>query len=246
MLVCGHCGYRARVGYHGTDGRYPGYVCGHLSAEGLAHRNCFAVSVRNIDPAVVQLVLGMLTAEHLDAATKVVEIIEQEDQAIEQQWKLRTERARYEAKRAERQYDACEPENRVVARTLEKRWNEKIEELERIEREHEQARRTKRQELTDIDRQRIRALANDLPRLWAAKTTTDRDRKLLLRILVKEIGLKAVDVPKRLLHVRLLWQSGAVTDIEIDRVGPGGGPPRRAEPLRWRIVETPSTVSPLA
>jgi hypothetical protein len=191
----------------------------------------------------VALVLGMLTAERLDAATKVADLIEQEDEAVEQQWKLRVERARYEAKRAERQYDACDPDNRVVARTLEKRWNEKLEELERVEREHEQARRGRRLELTDLDRQRVRALADDLPRLWAAKTTTDRDRKLLLRVLIKEIGIRAIDVPTRILRVRLLWQSGAVTDVEIDRVGSGGGPKRHVQPPRWRVVETTSTIT---
>jgi hypothetical protein len=235
-----------QVAYNGTGGRYPSYRCDRLAGEGVTHRDCFSISVRNIDPAVVDIVLGMLTAERLDAATKVAEIIEQEEAGLEQQWKLRLERARYECKRAERQYDACDPENRVVARTLEKRWNDKLEEVERLEREYEEARRGRRLELTDLDRQRIATLAGDMRRLWSATTTTDRDRKLLLRVLLKEIGIRAVEVPRQILKLRLLWQSGAATDIEIDRVGKGGKPERHTRPPRWRLIETTANPTPVA
>ena len=246
LLVCGHCGHRVQVGYHGTSGRYPSYRCARLASEGISHRSCFTISVRNIDPAVVDTVFGMLTAERLDAATRVCEIIEQEEAGLEQQWKLRLERAHYEGKRAERQYDACDPENRVVARTLEKRWNEKLEEIERLEREYEEARRRRRLELTDLDRQRIAALASDLRRLWSADTTTHRDRKLLLRVLLKEIGIRAIEVPRPVIKLRLLWQMGATTDLEVDRAGPGGTPHRHAKLPRWRLIETTSNPAPMA
>lgn len=246
MLVCGHCGHRVQIAYNGMNGRYPSYRCVRLASEGVTHQSCFTISVRNVDPAVVDIVLGMLTAERLDAATKVAEIIEQEEAGLEQQWKLRLERARYEGKRAERQYDACDPENRVVARTLEKRWNDKLEEIERLEREYEESRRGRRVELSDLDRQRIAALAGDMRRLWSAATTSDRDRKLLLRVLLKDIGIRAVEVPRQTIKLRLLWQSGAATDIEIDRVGTGGRGERHARPPRWRLIETTGNPVPVA
>ena len=83
-------------------------------------------------------------------------------------------------------------------------------------------------------------------RLWSAKTTTDRDRKLLLRVLLKEIGIRAIEVPRQMLKLRLLWQSGAATDIEIDRVGTGGRNERHARPPRWRLIETTANPTPVA
>jgi hypothetical protein len=145
---------------------------------------------------------------------------------------LRLERARYEARRAERQYDACDPDNRVVARTLETRWNEKLVEIEKLEREFEEIRRQKRIELNDVDRQRILQLANDLPRLWNANATTDRDRKLLLRILIKEVSARAVDVPNAL-RLRVLWHTGAIWEIQVER--PIN---RRYGRASWRLLST--------
>jgi DNA invertase Pin-like site-specific DNA recombinase len=233
LLLCGRCGRRLTVGYHGQDGRYPYYRCDRLRQAALGEV-CINITHRNVDPPVVELVLGTLTREQLGAATQVRELVEQEDEALKRQWALRLERARYEARLAERQYDACDPENRVVARTLETRWNEKLVELEKLEHEYEQLRRRERAELTDLDRQRILELADDLPKLWRAPTTTDRDRKLLLRLLVQEISIRALDVPKSVLRLSVLWHTQAVTEIEVEP--PGRGDRRRK--LRWSLVAT--------
>jgi hypothetical protein len=167
-----------------------------------------------------------------------VEILEQEDAALNQQWKLRIERTQYEAKRAERQYDACEPDNRVVARTLETRWNEKLADVERLEREHQELKQRRRLELNDIDRQRILDLANDLPKLWRSEKTTDRDRKVLLRMLLQEVGVTQIEVPRHVLRLRLLWHTQAVTDIEVDLPAPG----KRPSSPTWRVIGTTAPV----
>ncbi len=232
LLRCGRCGHPLQVRYLGQRGRYPQYQCQHLLYEGRAKETCIAISSRFVDGPVVELVLQALTRENLQAATSVVAIVEQQDAALEQQWRLRLERARYEARRAERQYDACDPENRVVARTLETRWNEKLVEIEKLEREFEEIRRQKRIEISDVDRQRIMQLADDLPRLWNAKETTDRDRKLLLRILVKEVSVRVVDVPN-VIRLRLLWHTGAIWEIEAERA-----PRRRVGHVNWRLLST--------
>lgn len=178
------------------------------------------------------MVLAALTREQLEAGPKVAEQLEREDTAVEQQWKLRLERARYEAKRAERQYDACEPENRVVARTLETRWNDALAELEKLEREHQRFVERRRSELTEIDRRRIMELSNDIPKLWRAEATTERERKMLLRILVKDVGVTALDVPRRLVRLKILWHTQAVTEIEVERSRPGS----RNKPINWRTI----------
>jgi DNA invertase Pin-like site-specific DNA recombinase len=217
IVLCGRCGSRLTIRYAGQDGRYASYNCSRLQAEALDDKGCLHVQSRYVDDPVVELVLDALTRDRLLDATKVVEIVEQQDVAIEQQWKLRLERARYEAKRAERQYDACDPDNRVVARTLETRWNEKLVEVERLEKEYEELRTAKRLELSELERRRILELTKDLPRLWKEKTTTSRDRKLLLRMLIRDVSVRSVDVPRPSLRIKVLWHTQAVTEIDVDR-----------------------------
>ena len=240
LLLCGHCGQRLAVRYRGQDGRYATYACTRQLAEGLGPY-CVVLQSRNLDEPIVDLVLRTLTRDALEDATRVVEIIEQQDAALEQQWRLRLERARYEAKRAERQYDACEPENRVVTRTLEARWNERLVEAERLEHEYQELQKSRRFELSDIDRQRVLQLADDLPRLWRAKTTTNRDRKLLLRLLIKEVSVRQIDVPRPTLRVKVLWHTRAITELEVDRLGSGGRPKK---PVIARVLGTTTEEAP--
>jgi hypothetical protein len=102
---------------------------------------------------------------------------------------LRLERAHYEADRAFRQYDAAEPENRLVARTLEKRWNEKLQQLAELEEAYLLAHQVERLELTTGQRQQILQLANDIPTLWHASSTTNQERKEILGLLIKQVAL---------------------------------------------------------
>jgi DNA invertase Pin-like site-specific DNA recombinase len=236
LLMCGRCSQRVYTRYCGQNGRYASYLCQRLQNQGLDD-GCLHTSARVLEEPVVGLLFQVITREHLERATRVVEIIEQQDAALEQQWRLRLERARYDAKRAERQYDACDPDNRVVASTLEKRWNDRLVELEQLEGDYEEVRKSRRLETSDVERQRILQLADDLPRLWQATTTSDRDRKLLLRLLFQQISVRPVDVPRRALRVQVLWHSQAVSELEIEK-------PRRGESrgrIRYRIL---STVAP--
>ncbi len=239
LLLCGHCGGRINVRYAGQNGRYVNYVCQKLKVEALSNSTCLCVAARYLETPIVELVMRMLTRERLIDATNVIDAIDEQDQSLDKQWTLRLERARYEAKRAERQFDACDPDNRNVARTLEKRWNEKLAAVEELEHEYEAFKASKRSALSDLDRQRIIQLAADLPRLWRSSSTTDRDRKLLLRSLVKDVSVRKIDVPKSALRVQVLWQTGAVTDLEIDQVGAGD----RRRSIPYKVLETRSLVA---
>jgi hypothetical protein len=238
MLLCGRCSAHLDTLHTGTNGRYVAYACRPLLL-GQKTAGCLRVPGRYVDGPVVAHVLCALNKDNLEAATRVVQILEEEDAALNQQWKLRIERAQYEAKRAERQYDACDPDNRIVARTLETRWNEKLAEVERLEREHEELKQRRRLELNDIDRQRILGLADDLPKLWRSDKTTDRDRKVLLRMLLQEVGVTKIDVPRHVLRLRLLWHTQAVTDIEVDLPMPGTS----QKTPKWRVVATTAPAS---
>lgn len=234
LLLCGHCGVRMHVRYAGQNGKYPAYHCRQLEQAAIGEP-CLLVTAHNVDRPIVEVVLDMLTRERLVDATKVVELVDEQRAALDRQWQLRLERARYDAKRAERQYDACEPDNRVVARTLEKRWNERLAELERLDSEYEDFKRARTVDLSDIDRQRVLALAADLPRLWRASTTDDRERKMLLRMLIKDVSVRKVDVPSPSLRAKILWHTHAVTELDIER--PGRGSNRRTK-FAYRILST--------
>jgi hypothetical protein len=119
---------------------------------------------------------------HVDLSLAVLKEVERQGTEIDRQWKLRLERARYEAGRAERHYKAVEPENRLVARSLETQWNQKLEELAQVEREYEDARRGRKLVLDADDRKAVMALAKDVSKVWSAPTTKAADRKQLLRV----------------------------------------------------------------
>jgi hypothetical protein len=141
---------------------------------------------------------------------------------------LRRERLTYDARLAERRYKAVDPDNRVVARTLERDWNEKLRELERFENDYQAARRAHKLDLSEEDRARVLALAKDLPRVWDAPTTTHAERKNLLRMLVKEVVLSPIEAPVRSTRIQVVWKTGAVTEVTVNRprssISPGTSP----------------------
>src|SRR5262249_36145713 len=130
-------------------------------------------------------------------------------------WRLGVERARYEAQRAERRYKACDAENRLVARGLETEWEDRLRDLAAAEnelRQREQQQAAYR--LTPEESQRLRTLGVDLRQVWTAPTTTDRDRKELLRTLLEEVIIAIAETPPSA-QVRLRWKGGATTLLEI-------------------------------
>ncbi len=134
-----------------------------------------------------------------------------ETHGLQRHWQLRLERARYEAQRAERQYQAVEPENRLVARNLERQWETALRTVEQLEHEHETWRRQQTVTVTAADRAAILALGQDLPALWHAPTTTPADRKRLLRLVVRE-ALLDQHRGRGQVWRQINWQTGAQTE----------------------------------
>jgi DNA invertase Pin-like site-specific DNA recombinase len=214
LALCGRCGRRMQPRYRSN--KPSGYECSNRNAGGTF---CWYVPARYVDEKFTQVFLDAVTPPELDLSLAVLKEVEHQAGDLDRQWKLRIERARYEAERAERQYNEVEPENRVVARTLETRWNEKLEELGRIEREHDEARRARKLDLTDADRTAVRALAENLPKVWRATTTTQAERKQIVRMLVESVALSPIEVPKPQTRIRILWKTGAVTEALAARAG---------------------------
>jgi DNA invertase Pin-like site-specific DNA recombinase len=217
LVVCGRCGRRMSVS-HGSH--YLRYQCCRAQID-YAVPLCQAFPVAHLDPAVTALFLEAVRPAAIETALAAFAALERERQALDHQWQLRLERARYEAQRAQRQYDAIEPENRLVARTLETRWNTALQALEQLEQEYAAVRRTELLPLDAADQQLVRHLAEDLPALWHAATTTDVDRKRMLRLVITEVMLR-VDARERRAEVTVVWSGGATTQHAV-----------RCPPLGW-------------
>src|SRR5262249_28363537 len=147
-------------------------------------------------------------------------------EALAKQWHLRRERARYETERAARQYQACEPENRLVARELERRWEEALKEQRQLEEEHESWQRWAPSRLSTEDEQAIRSLAADLRALWEAETTTRADRQRIAKLLLERV-IVTVDKASEKVDVQLHWIGGLVRSHVVSR--PVMGYRQRAE-----------------
>lgn len=211
LMLCGRCGRRMTVS-HGRA--YRRYECRRAQLD-YAAPPCQAFPVRHLDAAVGSVFLQAVQPAALEATLQAFAALERERLDLDRHWQLRLERARYEAERAQRQYDAVEPENRSVARSLEARWNTALEALEKLQREYTIVQRTDLLPLGDADRENVQRLAADLPALWHAATTTPVDRKRLLRLVVTEVTV-TTQPEQRSAAFRILWCGGAITEHGVN------------------------------
>jgi len=228
MVACGGCGRAMSVIYSSAGAAYD---CSHSRSNHCKTPACRAVAARLIDAAVGERVLAAVAPESvalaLAASDEVTERRGRSTRALE----LQVEGARYEAARAERAFHLCEPENRLVARSLEQRWEEKLKAL--IEAEATLA-AAQAALVPLLPRSELEALASDLPRLWAAPTTLAKDRKRLMRTLVAEVTLISEPGPR--VRVGIRWRTGASDELTVWRSVPRSTPPAAVD-LARRLCE---------
>ena len=214
LLLCGNCGHALTVRYRGNGGIYPTYQCNVLRREGLATKSCMVFSCGLLDGVIVEEMLKALQPAELELALAALHELESRDQSILRQWQMRLERAEYEVALAERRYQEVDPANRLVAGTLERRWNDALVHLEDLKKEAAEFQRQEAHVATPEQKAQVLALARDLPRLWHAPTTESKDRKRMLRLLIKDITVEKPANQKQLLvHIR--WQGGACSDVSV-------------------------------
>ncbi len=213
LVVCGHCGRRLHIAYQGTNAT-PRYYCDGSQLNAGRALQCLNIGGVGIDQAVSHAFLEALTPAALEATTLAVEQLESNHDAALSQWRLEVERARYEAERAERQYKAVDPENRLVARGLEKEWETRLQTLAKVEAELFRREQQRPRALTEEEQKRIHTLGSDLRLVWTAPTTSDRDRKELLRTLLEEVILK-VERTESHADLTLRWRGGMTTKIDL-------------------------------
>ena len=220
MVYCGLCGRKMSVQNRAVkENRSPSYVCGRGYQDG-EEKSCQCMTSRPIDAAVVEVFLAAVSPISLQVATQVIDQVEQDLISQRRQRDLQLEQARYEARLAQRQYDAVDPSNRLVAAELERRWNEKLERVAELERAFARAERDAEWNLTTEERSAITELSRDLPAIWSAETTTNQERKQLLRIAIESVQVDGISETGQV-EVQIRWRSGTVTSLSVKRTAPG-------------------------
>src|SRR5580698_1950614 len=222
IATCGHCGRRLHTHYRGRNST-PGYHCaGKDIVEGRG-QYCLTTGGLAIERAVAKAFLETVTPAAVEAMRLTVEQLQTNHDAALSQWRLEVERTRYEAEKAARRYRAVEPENRLVARGLETEWESRLHDLSAAEAELRRREQQRPGRLAPEQLQRLQTLGSDIRQVWDAATTTDRDRKELLRTLLEEVVLNLKRAEGRA-HLTLRWRGGAITllDIPVPRFKPMG------------------------
>ncbi|WP_245311968.1 recombinase family protein [Bradyrhizobium pachyrhizi] len=222
LLRCGRCGRKLKVQHNGLRG-VARYLCNDASVNHGRRTKCIAFGNVRIDAAVSAEVLSVIAPLGLDAALQAIADRERAGRERLQHIELALEQARYEAARAHRQYDAVDPENRLVAGDLERRWNERLAEVARLEDDLRIARDKQPPTLTDAERAEILGLGTDVERLWSHPAASAATRKRILRAVLEEI---IVTVEPRILHLKLHWKGGDHTALEVVK--------NRAGQHRWK------------
>jgi uncharacterized protein YndB with AHSA1/START domain len=169
-----------------------------------------------------------VNSEQLGLAVEALRQVEERAEAVTGQWRMRLERADYEAQLAQRRYEQVDPANRLVAAALEQRWNEALTRLAELQQQFDASQSEQASTVSSQQQAELQSLAEDFPRLWDAPTTPAKDKKRMLRLLLKDITVVApAQSPTVTLQVR--WQGGACEEVRVDR-------PRRAAD-RWRYPE---------
>jgi hypothetical protein len=212
ILACG-CGRCLQPSYHANNTTQ--YGCRRHQVEGTELR-CYGLAARVIDDLVVQQVLRALEPAALELSLQASADVDRQRQRLEKHWQQRRQRARYDAELAERRYQAVDPANRLVAASLEKRWEELLVQQQQLQEEYDRFTRATPQRCSDQDRDRITALASDIPALWHAAGTSNADRKQIIRCLVERVTVQ-VRCDSELVDVTIRWAGGYESQHEIVR-----------------------------
>ncbi len=214
LLRCGRCGRMMFTKYGGADGNVPRYLC----SGGRTHRGsapCLAIGGLRLDEAVSDAVLEAIQPAGIQAALAAMDQVLHEDEDKRRSLTLALEKARYEAGRAQKQYDLVDPDNRLVAAELEARWNQTLKQVAELE---DRVAKLDSQVivLSDQDWQQLLELGSDLKKLWSHSTTSAETKKRILRTVLVEIAVNSFDDPPRH-ELHLHWQGGVHTELSVRR-----------------------------
>jgi DNA invertase Pin-like site-specific DNA recombinase len=214
LLGCGKCGRRMQVRYGGVN-KVPGYMC-HRGASDYGDNLGQYIPSEPIDAFVSHWVLQALEPAALTLSLEATARVEQERHALDQLWRQRVERAASEAERAARHYRLVEPENRLVARHLAQDWEEKLTAQRQVQEEYQRFVHAQPQVLSQAERDAIQQLAQNIPALWHAPTTTMSERKEIVRQIIQRVRVATADKSERL-TITIEWMGGGTTTGDTTR-----------------------------
>jgi DNA invertase Pin-like site-specific DNA recombinase len=213
LFRCGRCGRRLHVGYGGNQGRVPRYAC-HGGRVDRGSAACLSIGSLRVDQAVSEQVLAAIQPTGIQAALAAQEQALHEDKQKRQALELTVEKARYEARRAQRQFDAVDPDNRLVAQELEDRWNQALRQVTEAE---ARLQTVEPVEPLSADQQtRLLTLGTDLPLVWNHPAIPVELKKRILRTVIEEIVIDNVDEPPQH-HLHIHWKGGVHTELRVPR-----------------------------
>jgi len=214
ILFCARCRRRMGVHYCGHSKPFR-YTCPTGRRDPDVPR-CQSLSGRVLDELVVEKMMRALQPAALELSLTAADDLKKERQRLDQDWRQRLERCQYEADRAQRQYQAVEPENRLVARELERQWEQSLQQVKALSEDYARFRQTHPVTLSDKERELIRSLSENLPALWSASTTSASDRQRVLRLLIQRITVHVHDSSEHV-DVTLEWSGGFASQHELVR-----------------------------
>ncbi len=237
IILCGRCGRRMTVRYTGTGGVRPAYECTGRWEHGNK-ASCTSVPADILDQAVSEKILSIMKASELEIALKILRNISSSARMADRQWLLSIERAQYEADRAERQFMLADPENRLVVRTLESNWNQKLKALEEVRQDYAAYCSKKAWTPSAKEEEDILNLAQRIPEIWNAPTSTPKEKKRIIRILIEDVTVLA---EKRCsdFTIGIRFRSGKCEEIHLKK-------PLPAADRRRHTDDTVSLVRELA
>ncbi len=240
ILVCGKCGRRMSVRYTGTGGIRPLYECVGRWEHGNK-ATCSSVPTESLDHAVSEKILSIMKPSELEISLKVMRSIHDTNRLSEKQWLLAVERAQYEADRAERQFMLADPENRLVVRSLESNWNQKLKELEKAKQDHAIYVSKKAWVPSEKEEQDILDLAQKIPEIWNAPTSTPKEKKRIIRILIDDITVLA---EKRCsdFSIGIRFRSGKCEQLSLKKNLPYGDRRKHTDNTISKIRELAATM----
>ena len=234
VALCGLCGQRLQVVYSGKDNQHITYICCHRQRR-YAEPVCQRIPGRAVDQVVAEAALASLTPAQIELSLAVVQEMERQQAELDKQWELRLESARYAARLAQRRYEHVDPDNRLVARSLEREWETKLRDVERLEAELARQQSQPTLALNASQRQQLANLARDLPRVWHAATTSWTERKDVLQLLVSDVTLTRQETD---ILVQIRWHTNELDAYAVPL------PIRGTPPVPEAVVERVRTLSP--
>lgn len=214
LVICGRCGLRMATCYS-SQGKKLRYSCNRMAVD-YGEKSCQSLLGTPLDQLIQEEIMAAMQPSALELSLQAAANIQQEREQQQSHWQQQLERAHYESERAYRQFNAVEPENRLVARTLEKKWEEALSSETKLNQDYEEHLKKQPPVLTKNERLEIQSLASDIPYLWKADSTTGEQRQQIVRLLIERV-IVTIQGDTEKVHVSIHWKGGYQSEANFNR-----------------------------